>query len=114
MTIRKRSRRPDGAIDTESRDTAVNVTNRQGNPEYASIPDDAKASRDAGPTVDDAKLNMLALMQLLDWKQNQMAKFFGVSDRTIRNWLPEVRHRRISLPEGLDPQREFSRILLPM
>lgn len=121
MTIRKRSRRPNGTIDTEPRDTAVQVTNRQGNPECASVPndkqrpdaaDDAEASRDAGLTVDEAKLNMLALMQLLDWKQNQMAEFFGVSDRTIRNWLPELRNRRISLPEGLDPQREFSRILL--
>ena len=121
MTIRKRSRRPDGTIETESQDTAVEGTNRQGHPECASVPDGeqrpdaadcAEASRDAGSTVDEAKLNMLALMQLLDWKQNQMAKFFGVSDRTIRNWLPEVRHRRISLPEGLDPQREFSRILL--
>ena len=97
MTIRKRSRRPNGTIDTEPRDTAVQVTNRQGNPECASVPndkqrpdaaDDAEASRDAGLTVDEAKLNMLALMQLLDWKQNQMVEFFSVSERTIRNWLP--------------------------
>ena len=74
--------------------------------------DCAEAGRDAGSTVDEAKLDLLALMQLLDWKQNQMAEFFGVSDRTIRNWLPELRDRRINLPEGLDPLREFNRILL--
>ncbi len=51
-------------------------------------------------------------MRLLDWKQSQIAEYFGVTDRTIRNWLRELKDRRICLSEGLDPQREFSRILL--
>jgi transcriptional regulator with XRE-family HTH domain len=61
------------------------------------------------PTTD--RLRRLLLLVAQHKSQAEIAQHFGVSERTIRNWLTEARRRRIAVVRGLDPLDMLAGIL---
>jgi hypothetical protein len=66
---------------------------------------------DRGDSVDEVKLQLLLLMQLQGRTQEEMAQYFGKSDRTIRNWSKKLRGLKWAFSKDLDPHHEISRTL---
>ncbi len=64
-----------------------------------------------GVTIDDAKLHLCLLMHLQGRTQKEIAKHFGVTDRTIRNWFEKLKDRKLAISKDLDPHNEVSRTL---
>jgi len=73
---------------------------------------DGPSDHTDGVTVEEIKLRQLLVLQLQGRKQQEIARHFGVTERTIRNWIQRASDLKLAIPGGLDPAREVGRTLL--
>lgn len=64
-----------------------------------------------GVDAEEARFRLLFMMQLRGCSQKKMAQHFGVTTRTIRNWLPKLAGLKLPILENIDPNDEVGRIL---
>ena len=106
-TVRKRQARPRSRKPSEQPADPLVQDNAIEPP--ASGGDDPKDHKDVAP--DEAKLTALAIMKARGFTQIKMADEFGMSVRTIHNWLKKLSAIENKILEHMDPNGEVERIL---
>jgi transposase-like protein len=94
------------------RDLPDDNHNRNASSEQARLGRDKAPAQERVFPVDDIKFQIILIMQLQGRNQKEIADALGVTDRTIRNWVKQLRGRKLGIPEHLDSQREVERMLL--
>ena len=64
----------------------------------------------AGGPVEDVRLDLLQIMLCQGRRQEEIAAYFGVTDRTIRNWKTQLATRTPRLLDQLDAKAEIAQI----
>lgn len=107
--VRKRSR-PTAITDQQSaREDEPNKEQRD-NTVTAISEDDLDESVDCSP--EDAKLRLVSIMMIRGHTQEEIAKYFKVDSRTVRNWKKKLAGLKLGIVESLDPAGEIDRFLV--
>ncbi len=109
-----RSRRRPGDNDAASTESpARNETSPE--PATPEVSDEIASSieTDSEPlTVEQAKLVHMRILQIRGMTQAEIGKFFGVSSRTIRNWIKRAIELKIGLDIKMKPDAAVAEMLL--
>lgn len=102
--VRTRVRRSKNGDKTKTRDRLSDTTEVSATAENVT---DKSRDGKSNPPLDEAKLRALFLLLLQGRTQKDCARYFGVTDRTIRNWIKRLDDLRLDILQALDPEKEI-------
>lgn len=102
--VRKRVRKPKNSENTKTQNRLSDGIEVSATSE--NVPDKSRNGK-AKPPLDEAKLRALFLLLLQGRTQKDCARHFGVTDRTIRNWIKRLDELRPDILQALNPEKEI-------